>query len=131
MTREQVKDLLPFLQAFANGEPIQIFCGNDNWLNMEDNNLNIDPDLYRYRVKPMPKYRPFNSCKECWEEMQKHVPFGWIVSKNGLEYYHIDYILNTTDNSPIMLRISGSSFLFSEIFEEFTFPDGTPFGIKE
>ena len=25
------------------------------------------------------EYRPFENIKECWEEMLKHQPFGWII----------------------------------------------------
>lgn len=129
MTREQVKDLLPFLQAFANGEPIQALCNNE-WCDTGDD-PDIDPRFCKYRVKPKETYRPFNNCKECWKEMQKHVPFGWIASKKGIEHYHIDYISDPINKVPFMLRIDGSSFNFADIFDDFTFPDGTPFGIKE
>lgn len=33
-------------------------------------------DNIEYRIKPEPKYRPFKDAKECWQEMQKHQPFG-------------------------------------------------------
>ena len=34
-----------------------------------------------YRIKPETKYRPFKDAEECFEEMKKHQPFGWIKDK--------------------------------------------------
>ncbi len=36
-----------------------------------------------YRIKPESKYRPFKDEKECWQEMQKHQPIGWITFQDG------------------------------------------------
>lgn len=30
------------------------------------------------------KYRPFKGIEECWEEMMKHEPFGWICPRTSL-----------------------------------------------
>lgn len=65
-----------------------------------------------------PSYRPFKNKDECWHEMQKHSPFGWL--------YHKD------DNSYTPLRICISDVTeFIALFEKLTFADGTPFGIKD
>ena len=64
-----------------------------------------------------PSYRPFKSQEECWNEMLKHQPFGWVIDKNDNSYEHIEDL-------NIYTR-------FSKIFEEYTFVDGTPFGILE
>lgn len=55
MTREEAKELLPVLTAWANGEEVQ-FKVDDAWLNLYD--CNSDPsfsDPARYRVKPKPR----------------------------------------------------------------------------
>ena len=62
-------------------------------------------------------YRPFKDVKECWSEMQKHQPFGWIKIKNA-NYLTILESINNARN-------------YQYIFENYTFADGTPFGIKE
>ena len=62
-------------------------------------------------------YRPFKDVKECWSEMQKHQPFGWIKIKNE-NYLTILESINNARN-------------YQYIFENYTFADGTPFGIKE
>ena len=133
MTREQVKEWLPLLQAFANGEPIQALCNNE-WCDTKDD-PDIDPRFCKYRVKPKESYRPFTSCKECWKEMQKHVPFGWICRKNDTYHAHIECIaddpLKREPYNRIELYINNTSYSFPETFDYFTFVDGTPFGIKE
>ena len=97
--------------------------------------VNRIPDFYKnnpqsYRVKPEFKYRPFKDAKECWAEMQKHQPFGWIY--DGGYRSSIVSICDTTVN---IVNISTNDImecLFSEMIEEgYTFSDGTPFGIKE
>lgn len=140
MTREQVKDLLPFLQAFANGAPVQLLCGGE-WRDMKGR-IDIDPILQRYRVKPKESYRPFKNCEECWKEMLKHQPFGWVKMADEYDreyekddedniYLHVNYISDEDSESPNPIRINNESFKYSEVFESYIFADGIPFGIKE
>lgn len=72
-----------------------------------------------------PKYRPFEDAEECWQEMLKHQPFGWLVN---LKYKYRVASRHIADNA--ITLSNGSSHKFSEVFEEYTFVDGTPFGIK-
>ena len=88
-------------------------------------NLDIDPVLHRYRVKPKESYRPFENCEECWNEMQKHQPFGW-VKTSGNRYRTIDSI-----TSRLHVAYQGEGYTFEGAFDTYTFADGTPFGIKE
>lgn len=78
MTREEAKELLPIIQAFAEGKTIQIRkYGEESYYDSTKSNLNFALDCYSYRVKPEPQYRPFKDADECWQEMLKHQPFGW------------------------------------------------------
>ena len=113
MKRKNVKELLPIIKAFAEGKQIQFFNGGA-WIDMEYPNFSEEPCLYR--IKPEPKYRPFKSVEECWEEMQKHQPFGWIMDRDK-NYTSISSMNNRRD--------------FSYMFNNFIFADGLPFGIKE
>ena len=123
MTREEANELLPIIQAFAEGKTIQVRINNDSsWTDLLDTKLEIS-NLYEYRIKPEPKYRPFKTREECWKEMLKHQPFGWIKS-NGNDLYSIASI-----NCEGITTFAYYRFL--ESFEKFTFIDGTPFGIKE
>ena len=121
MTREEAKELLPIIQAWTEGETIEYLDNNGRWV--EGDNLSFYSGLERYRIKPEPKYRPFKTREECWKEMLKHQPFGWIKS-NGNDLYSIASI-----NCEGITTFAYYKFL--ESFEKFTFIDGTPFGIKE
>lgn len=123
MTREEAKELLPIIQAFADGKQIQYFeeCTR-RWEDI------TAPSLIRgisYRVKPEPKYRPFKDADECWQEMLKHQPFGWLKSGNLLVNITSIGAGITTHNG-----ISNCGYSFKSAFS-ITFADGTPFGIRE
>ena len=117
MTREQAKELLPIIQAYAEGEIIQYKNFLDEWTDIKENEgLSFICPPSDYRIKPQPKYRPFKSQEECWSEMLKHQPFGWLRDEDG------DYILPATVGNK-------SDFIFR--FKVYKFTDGTPFGIME
>lgn len=113
MNREQAKELLPIIKAFAEGKTIQVQEGID-WCYLRNNaDFNLNPSIYR--IKPSSKYRPFKDAEECWQEMQKHQPFGWVKTDEGYEQiWHV----NKGDD-------------FNATLKTCTFADGTPFGIKE
>ena len=77
MNRQQAKELLPIIQAYAEGKIIQIKAIDGIWYDDEDM-VKFDSSPQNYRIKPELKYRPFANVEECWEEMKKHRPFGWI-----------------------------------------------------
>lgn len=83
-------------------------------------------DPSKYRIKSGPTYRPFKTKEECWQEMQKHQPFGWVKSKF---LKHFKYIVQITDNSCVFSHSFGVTF--DDMYKEYTFTDGTLFGIKE
>ena len=85
MNRNQAKELAPIIQAFAEGKPIQYRARNNGtayWSDVGKDYEEFKPHAFIYRIKPEPKYRPFQNAEECWEEMQKHQSFGWIKSKD-------------------------------------------------
>ena len=132
MTREKVKELLPVLAAYASGKTIQ-HCSKYPEPHWEDvkpyENLDFSENAIRYRIKPEPKYRPFKNAEECFEEMQKHQPFGWV--KNEQMKFNIVCIRpNGTVRTVINNGIYNSWYSFKDSFR-LKFIDGTPFGIKE
>ena len=120
MTREEAKEFLPLIQAYAEGKTIQVFDDIDSkWydtINGKVLNCNFMLPVSKYRIKPEPKYRSFKNKEECWNEMLKHQPFGWVKDKDGY--------------SILVLSIGDDKDL-DHWFATFTFTDGTPFGIKE
>lgn len=125
MTRKEAKELLPIVQAFAEGKTIEVRVGNDNWVETDEVYGGRNND-YFYRVKPNSKYRPFKDAEECLSEMQKHPAFGWIKNENGM--YNIIRISNYYIVICLILDIS--RYDYGKALG-FTFMDGTPFGIKD
>ena len=127
MTREEAKQLLPIIQAFAEGKAIESRCikgYKSLWYDDED--PSFDNDL-EYRLKPEPKYLPFKNAEECWQEMLNHHPFGWL--KGDKCFYKIVSVSNIDVS---MANVSGDivTLDFSEVMEDNTFADGLPFGVK-
>ena len=128
MTREKIKEAAEVMQAFTEGKAIQYRRrdSNDRWLNwINDCAPSFDWLAMEYRIKPDPKYRPFKTQEECWEEMYKHSDFGWVVTKDSKIMYHICVV------GIGYVVIDSMSPIFSEAFADYEFTDGTPFGIKE
>ena len=123
MTRKEAKELLPIIQAFAEGKTIQ-YEASDGWIDLDALYPHSDI-LSKYRIKPEIKYRPFKSQEECWEEMHKHPDFGWVkeISSEML------YLINGISNMSIVIMENINSF--KEAMNIYEFKDGTPFGIKE
>ena len=125
MTREEIKRRAELYSALAEGKTIQILNMEGNWVDVEVKKLNYIPETLKFRIKPEPKYRPFKTQEECWQEMLNHQPFGWIKAPNG-ELFCIDKVF---DEGVVYKH---SSCRFEEYLDgNYTFADGTPFGIKE
>lgn len=129
ITREKAKELLSIIKAFAEGKTVQIYNSTENvWLDIKAPDFSSNPSSYR--IKPEPKYRPFKTQEECWEEMHKHPDFGWIkdndvyrpiIKIDKEKIYYLEYGFKRTG-------ITHSSFKESL---ELKFTDGAPFGVKE
>ena len=132
MDRNQAKEFYPIMQAFAEGRTIECrtkpsaLKGTDvpnNWTEMKEieywNNT-------EYRIKPEPKYRPFKDAEECWEEMMKHQPFGWVKLKDTESGYYMPKGIA----SQVVIGFNENPFSYKKVFEDYTFADGTPFGVK-
>lgn len=124
MNRKEAAELLPIIKAFSEGKEIQ-YKSNGSWYSAED--IVFIGETQRFRIKPEPKYRPFKDAEECWQEMQKHQPFGWVKSKEDESRALITLIINERD---IFINSIGGSTMY-ELMEKFTFADGAVFGILE
>ena len=129
MTREEAKKLLPVIKAYVEGKTIQ-FNHLGKWVDVVSE---LNPEYYplKYRIKPEQKYRPFKNQEECWNEMLKHQPFGWLKGKMSK---NISLIGNIYINKEIWITWANNEkniYSASDLFNNFTFIDDTPFGIKE
>ena len=139
MTREEAKKAAEVMMAYANGKEIEF--NNSSVENNHHWEEATDPvfDWYhrKYRVKSKPKYRPFKTKEECWEEMLKHQPFGWVKYKETGTYIMISTIYSTTTDhllhvtNPQEVSIDCCEYSFSGKFDKFCFADDTPLGIKK
>ena len=144
MTREEAKRLLPIIKAFADGKTLQYRVSPrvprpDNrdvsylkeWFDLDEDKFDgfCCDGTINYRIKPETKYRPFKSQKECCDEMFKHQPLGWVKNIETGDLCNISNIYESEGCSKVFLDTC--AYTFSSLLNEFTFIDGTPFGIKE
>ena len=131
MDRNQAKEFYPILQAYAEGSVIECrtkpttIKGTDvpnDWTEMKEiefwNNI-------EYRIKQEPKYRPFKDAEECWNEMLKHQPFGWVKSTL---FKDLDLVQRVTT---LYVEINRDIIDYKDALDKFTFADGVPFGVKD
>ena len=131
MDRNQAKEFYPFLQAFAEGKIIETrrkpsavkgtSVPND-WTEIKEIGY---WDNIEYRVKPEPKYRPFKDAEECWTEMQKHQPFGWVKTGESIRR-----LITLVDVDRIQIGNQNLNWTYAQVFKAFIFMDGQPFGVK-
>ena len=126
MTRKEAKRRAELYSALAEGKTIQVL------FDCEWNDINIDAfkhiySQYKYRIKPEPKYRPFKNQEECWQEMLKHQPFGWIQAKK----IRMPRQINRFTEQGIVIIEDVITFSEALYVCEYEFIDGTPFGIRE
>ena len=135
LTREEARRRAELYSALAKGKSVQVQGIDGSWVDVDIDKLNYFIETPIFRIKPEPKYRPFESQEECWNEMLKHQPFGWV--KDEYKYVHIvcvhknkiEFSPDEDDNGTLFT----STMDFTSVYEQggYTFADGTPFGIKE
>lgn len=92
MDRKEAAELLPIIKAFSEGKTLQIRQNGSEWMDIETASFIGFPS--EYRIKPEEKFRPFANTEECWQEMLKHQPFGWVKDKKDGYYALITAVDN-------------------------------------
>ena len=135
MTREEAKRRAELYSALADGKTIQVQNPNEGeWFDVKIETLRSICEELKYRIKPESQYRPFKTQEECWNEMLKHQPFGWVKSKDKGYFHLIGLVQFASELEDVMITFATSEQLArssSSIYENYIFADGTPFGIKE
>lgn len=133
MDRNKAKEFYPILQAYAEGKVIECRTKPDRLKGVVDipNKWTETNEIWcvnslEYRIKPEPKYRPFKDAEECWQEMLKHQPFGWVKCKEDGSLGLITLIISEEN-----IFINGIGCNSERTMRGYTFADGTPFGILE
>ena len=124
---------MSIIQAFLEGKTIERKTRswelNKGWRDetqWEETEELICRDTFVYRIKPEPKpsYRPFANAEECWQEMKKHQPFGWVKSTL---FKDLDLVNRVTT---LYVEINRDIIDYKDALEKFTFADDTNFGLK-
>ena len=122
LNREKARQLMPVIKALAEGKDVEFFSVKDKeWKSCECLGFTQDPKYYR--VAPDVSWRPFANNDECWAEMLRHEPFGWLMQKSSGLRYHIGSLEGDKG-----VFVSDFQSLES-MFEEWCFVDGSPFGV--
>ena len=130
MNRKEAKELMPIIHAFAEGKVIECRTkpsavkGTDipnDWTEMKEIEFWKNTE---YRIKPEPKYRPFANAEECWQEMLKHKPFGWVKSTLFKDLALVKRV------TTLYVEINRDIIDYKDALEKFTFADNTNFGVK-
>lgn len=123
MNRKEAAELLPIIKAFSEGKEIEgLYKGTKSpWFKIK--NMHFNEGII-FRIKPEQKYRPFKDAEECWAEMQKHQPFGWLKSTLFKDLALVQRV------TTLYVEINRDIIDYKDTLEKFTFADGTPFGVK-
>ena len=131
LTREEAKEMLPIIQAWADGQTVDWYDPSIGW-RLSGFTLDFDKKPNFYRIKPEGKYRQFKNQEDCWIEMHKHPDFGWIKENVTGEYKQIIRIFEYY-KTELSFNIANSDDDYSSemMLNSYTFTDGTPFGVKD
>lgn len=129
MKRDEMRNLLPIIQKWVNGETIE--CrrkGGKGYWSVEE--TPYFTSNYEYRIAPNSKTRPFKDGDECWKEMQKHQPFGWVISKTNSNFKL--YIISVDDDGVMLGDYDeGSIFAsYESLNKYYIFVDGSTCSIN-
>ena len=135
MDRNKCKELLPIIQAFAEGKTIQVKNIEGNWFDLNNPKWN---DYYEYRIKPTEEYRPYSSTDEMIAEYMNRfkvtvythrLPLIWVKTKDTGTQNLITAFDNTVGGSCVFVQDTWKSL--ADLFEDYEYLDGTPIGVKE
>ena len=89
-----------------------------------DENFQFDFSEYEYRIKPVPKYRPYKSVDEAFAEAKKH---GFWVRNVDRMYLRFIGSFHITQNSDIFI----GDYCADDILDMFVWnDDDSPCGVK-
>lgn len=133
MTQERAKEMLPYIQALAEGKTIQVYDECVGWFDKKDPDFCMKAEYYR--IKPEKKYRPFADTGEFLQTFvnkyfsavpnEKYVMSIWLRVKKDIEHH---VLITSYDSNTVFTR--GRSHTMLELFTDFEFLDGTTCGME-
>lgn len=103
MTREHAAQLLPLIQAYAEGKTIQGEQSTGRWVDLDEPSFQ---PVTQYRIKPTPRTVPW----DCPEDVP---PVCWLRSING-NFGH--YLVTFVDYGGVFAGQAKDVFLFGSKF---------------
>jgi hypothetical protein len=120
----KARKILPILAAWVEGKELEFrFKDEDVWQPVKED-VYSEGDTIEYRVKP--GYRAFKDGSECYQEMLKHEPIGWVTHKNSVNHPEL-----ITSVGGEYMYFSQQNWRYKDAFSYLRFVDGTPFGIAD
>ena len=122
----KVSEQIAIMKAYEDGKTIErrAFFTSE-WKSIDNiNNYQFNFAEYEYRIKPVPKYRPYESVDEAFNEAEKHG--FWVKSKDKHSLFFID-IFEAAGNGDIYV---GHCHVGAFIEKFIWFDDCSPCGVK-
>ena len=122
----KVSEQIAIMKAYEDGKSIErrAFFTSE-WKSIDNiNNYQFNFAEYEYRIKPVPKYRPYESVDEAFNEAEKHG--FWVKSKDKHSLFFIDSF-EAAGNGDIYV---GHCHVGAFIEKFVWFDDCSPCGVK-
>lgn len=122
----KVSEQIAIMKAYEDGKTIEWkHYGETEWKSIEHvENYLFDFVANEYRIKPFPKYRPYESVDEAFNEAEKHG--FWVKSKDKHSLFFIDSF-EAAGNGDIYI---GHCHVGAFIEKFIWFDDCSPCGVK-
>ena len=131
----KVNEQIAIMKAYEDGKTIEVKRYDETkWKSLDYvENYKFNFSKYEYRIKPIPKYRPYESVDETFNESEKH---GFWVREKDRKYMSIICRLSTKvirvnnlDTTKEVVYINGDSSDY--LLKNFVWTDdNSPCGIK-
>lgn len=122
----KVSEQIAIMKAYEDGKTIEWkHYGETEWKSIDNTeNYQFNFAEYEYRIKPVPKYRPYNSVDEAFNEAKKH---GFWMRNVDRMYLRFIGSFHVTKNSDIYI----CDYCANDILDMFVWADdGSPCGVK-
>ena len=122
----KVSEQIAIIKAYEDGKTIErraLFTSE--WKSIDNiNNYQFNFAEYEYRIKPVPKYRPYESVDEAFNDAKKHG--FWMQNVDRMYLRFIDGF-HINKNSDIFI----CDYCVDDILDMFVWADdGSPCGVK-
>ena len=122
----KVSEQIAIIKAYEDGKSIErrAFFTSE-WKSIDNiNNYQFNFAEYEYRIKPVPKYRPYESVEEAFNDAKKHG--FWMQNVDRMYLRFIDGF-HINKNSDIFI----CDYCVDDILDMFVWADdGSPCGVK-